>query len=309
MQFQVKTAKRQPIKQSPLYGAEGQAVISNNKDGLRQDNVYPDLKIISGDEFHEKFGNTRQGWDKAVYSDNTLVNMVGKSYSVLSNQNFFGEIEKQLKANDINVMTRSINRDNRAFNVDHILSDDRYAVIIKNSKDEIRPMMSFTTSYDGSTKTQGHFGLFRKVCNNGAHIAQSEIGFSLKRRGDLEYVVIGEVEKLITKFMDNEFYEIKKKFEVLAEKPIVNLGEYVKMVCHETEIFKFEKSDENEAASKTAETVMGIIRNEARLLGESNSLWLGYNAFNQVLHNSKKGFQAAYNWDAKLFDFHMELAN
>ena len=298
-----------PLKMVAPRGAEGQALINNNASGLRQDNIYPELKVLQGDEFVEKFGKTRQGWEKAIYSGGALVNLVGKNYSILSNENFFGEIEKQLKDKDIKVMTRSINRDNRAFCMEQILSDDRYSVTVKNSKDEIRPMLSFTTSYDGSTKTQGHFGIFRKVCNNGAHISQSEIGFSLKRRGDLEYVVIGEVEKLIQKFMDNEFYEIRKKFEVLAETPISNLKDYVKMVCHETEIFKFEKSEENESPSKTAEKVIEIMLKESKMLGESNSLWLGYNAFNQVLHNSKKGFQAAYNWDAKLFDFHMELTN
>jgi len=307
MQMQIKVAKKQPIKQSPLYGAEGKAVIANNKDGLRQDNVYPTLEIKDASEVFG--GPTRKGWDKAIISNGTLVNLVGKSYSVLSNQNFFGEIEKQLKDKDIQVMTRAINRDDRAFCVDHILADDRYAVIVKNGMDEIRPMMSYTTSYDGSTKTQGHFGFFRKVCANGLHVATSEIGFSMKRRGDLEYVVIGEVEKLIKKFMDNEFFEIKRKFEVLAETPITNVGDYVKMVCNETGIFQFEKSEENEAASKNAETVIEIIRREAKMLGAEPNLWIGYNGFNNILHGKmKKTFNSQYDWDTKLFDYNMELA-
>jgi hypothetical protein len=206
-------------------------------------------------------------------------------------------------------MTRAINRENRAFCVDHILADDRYAVIVKNGMDEIRPMMSYTTSYDGSTKTQGHFGFFRKVCNNGLHVATSEIGFSMKRRGDLEYVVIGEVERLIQKFMDNEFFEIKKKFEVLAETPITNIGEYVKMVCDETGIFQFEKSEENDAASKNAETVIDIIRRESKMLNTEPNLWIGYNGFNNILHGKmKKTFNSQYDFDSKLFDYNMELA-
>jgi len=301
--------KKMPLKVAAPRGAEGQALIANNQDGLRCDNVYPELKIISGKEFTDKFGKTRKGWDKAIVSNNTLVNMVGKDYSILSNENFFGEIEKQLKENDIKVLKRSINRDDRAFAVDHILNDDRYAVIVKNGNDKIRPMLSFTTSYDGSTKTQGRFGFFREVCQNGLFTITSEIGFSMKRRGDLEYIVIGEVEKLIQKFMDNEFYEIKKKFEVLAETPIKNLGEYVKIVCKETNIFQFEKSKENVAPSKTAETVIALIKHEAKLLNTDSNLFLGYNAFNNVLHNKmKKTFNSQYDWDVKLFNHHMELA-
>jgi hypothetical protein len=298
-----------PLKMVSPRGAEGQAMIKHDQNGMRQDSIYPELKVISGDEFVEKFGKTRQGWDKAVYSGGSLVNLVGKSYSVLSNENFFGEIEKQLEDKDIKVITRSINRDNRAFCRDHILADDRYSVIVKNSKDEIRPMLSFTTSYDGSTKTQGRFGFFRKVCNNGLFTTTSEIGFSIKRRGDLEYIVIGEVEKLIQKFMDNEFFEIKKKFEVLAETPILDLSKYVKMVCNETNIFQFEKSKENESPSKTAETVISLIKYEAKLLNTESNLFLGYNAFNNVLHNKmKKTFNSQYDCDVKLFNHHMELA-
>ena len=305
--MQEKRKKQPPLKQSRLYGAEGQAVISNNQHGLRQDDVYPELQIIEGEEFTNKFGRTKTGWDKAIYSNNTLVNIVGRNYSVLSNQNYFGEIEKQLKEKDINTMIRAVNRDNRAFCVDHILADDRYAVIVKNGKDEIRPMMSYTTSYDGSTKTQGHFGFFRKVCGNGLHVATSEIGFSLKRRGDLDYIVIGEVEKLIEKFMDNEFYEIKKKFEVLAETPLKDVSGYVKMVCDKTGIFQFEKSEENKEPSKMAETVIQLIKREAKQLDVEPNAWLGYNGFNSVIHDMKKTFNAQFGWDSKLFDYNMEL--
>jgi hypothetical protein len=307
--MQIKVAKRQPIKQAPLYGAEGQAVISNNKDGLRQDNVYPELKVISGDEFTEKFGKTRKGWNKAIYSNGTLVNLVGKDYGVLSNIDFFGEIENKLLEKDIRVMTRAINREDRAFAVDHILSDDRYVINVKNGMDSIRPMLSFTTSYDGSTKTQGFWGFFRTVCQNGLHVSQSEIGFSLKHTGNIVNLVMPGIDSLIEKFMDNEFFSLKRKFEILAETPIKDLGEYVKMVCNETGIFQFEKSEENDAASKHAENVINTIRREAKLLNVEPNAWLSYNSFNAYIHSSKKGFQTAYNLDAKLFDFHMELAS
>lgn len=303
-------AKRQPaLKMTNLSGAEGKALIKKNADGLRQDDVYPELKVIQGKEFVDKFGPTRSGWEKAIYSGGTLVNMVGKSYGVLPNLDFFGNIENQLLEKDIKVLTRAINRDNRAFAVDHILSDERYHVNVKNGKDEISPMISFTTSYDGSTKTQGHFGFYRKVCDNGLHVATSKVGFSLKHRGNILELVLPEINLLLEKFMDNEFYEIKRKFEVLAEKPIANLRDYVELVCKETEIFKFAKSDENPDPSKNAEMVIEVVRREAKLLGEQPNMWLLYNGFNNILHGKlKKTFTSQYDWDAKLLDFSMELA-
>lgn len=307
--MQVRKLKTPPLKMAAPVSAEGKALINNNADGLRYDDVYPELKVISGDDFKEKFGPTRQGWDKAIYSSGTLVNIVGKSYGVLPNIDFFGQIENKLAEKDIRVMTRAINRDNRAFAVDHILSDDRYHVNVKNSKDEIRPMLSFTTSYDGSTKTQGHFGFYRKVCDNGLHVATSQIGFSLKHRGNIVEVVVPEIEILIQKFMDNEFYELRRKFEVLAERPITNIEDYVELVCAKTEIFQFQKSEENEDPSKNAEIVIQTIKREAKLLNETPNHWIGYNAFNGILFNKmKKGFTSQYDWDAKLFDFNMELA-
>ena len=301
--------KAAPLKMGGLYGAEGKALITKNADGFRQDDVYPTLEVITGSDFETKFGPTRQGWDKAIYSGGTLVNLVGKGYGVLPNIDFFGQIENKLAEEDIRVMTRAINRDNRAFAVEHILSDERFHINIKNGMDEIKPMLSFTTSYDGSTKTQGHFGFHRKVCDNGLHVSTSEIGFSMKHRGNIIEVVIPEIALLIEKFKNNEMYELKRKFEILAETPITNIGDYVRMVCKETEIFQFEKSEENEAASINAETVIDTIRRESKMLNADSSLWLGYNAFNNLLHGKmKKSFTSAYATDSKLFDFHMELA-
>jgi hypothetical protein len=89
----------------------------------------------------------------------------------------------------------------------------------------------------------------------------------------------------------------------------LDLSKYVKMVCNETNIFQFEKSKENESPSKTAETVISLIKYEAKLLNTESNLFLGYNAFNNVLHNKmKKTFNSQYDCDVKLFNHHMELA-
>lgn len=319
---------KMPLKVAAPRGAEGQALIANNQDGLQQDNLFVPTEVKwckdHENKLYDKDGkeigseiipgfmpySTRKGWDKGIFSNGKLVNLVASGYGHLDNLHFFGEVENKLLEKDIKVLTRYVNRDDSAFAADYILNDDRFVVNVKNSKDELRPMMTFTNSYDGSTKTQGHFGFFRKVCNNGLHVATSEIGFSLKHRGNIVQLVLPEIELLIEKFLDNEYYEIRKKFEVLAEKPIKNLYEYVEFVCAKTEIFKFQKSEENEEPSKKAESVVDIIRREARLLGEEPNAWLGYNSFNNVLFNNmKKGFNAQFNSDKELFEATMQYVN
>jgi len=240
--------KAAPLKMGGLYGAEGKALITKNADGFRQDDVFPSLEIIQGAAFTEKFGKTKKGWKKGIVSNGVLVNLVGEGYGVLPNIDFFGEIENKLLECDVKTMVRAINRDDSAFAVEHILSDDRYVVNVKNGMDKISPMLSFTTSYDGSTKTSGSFGYHRRVCDNGLHVSSTEIGFNMKHRGNIIEVVIPEIDLLIQKFMDNEFFSLNRKFEVLAETTIKNLGDYVKLV-----IMYIEKSEENIRCEKCGE--------------------------------------------------------
>lgn len=296
-----------PLKMESPRGAEGKALINYDQNGMRCDNIFLPNEMRPASEVINV--PLRSGWDNCIVSNGKVVNIVSKSYGHLPNQEFFGKIQDKLKEKDINVLTRSINRDDRAFAVDHILADDRYAVTIKTGDDEIRPMISFTNSYDGSTKTQGHFGFYRKVCNNGLHVSTSQIGFSLRHRGNIIEIVVPEIELLLERFMSNEYYEIKKKFEILAESPIKNIKDYVQMVCKETELFKYEKSDENKEPSKNAEIVIETILREAKKLKEEPSLWIGYNSFNNILHGKlKKSFNSQYDWDAKLFDHHLKMA-
>ncbi len=288
-------------------GSEGKALISKNEAGLRQDNVFVSNEVKMCKDIFDF--PTRKGYEKAIFSNGKLVNMVGASYGHLPNLNFFGVIENQLLEADIKVMTRSINRDDRAFSVEHILNDERYAVHVKNSNDTIMPMLSFCNSYDGSAKTQGRFGYFRTVCENGNYVSKTEIGFSMKHRGDIEEIVIPKIATLIQQFMDNEYYTILKKFEVLAECPIKNVKDYVKLICDKTGIFQFEKSKENSDPSLNAQIVIDTINAEARMLKTDANLWLGYQGFNAVLFKKmSKSFNTGYNIDAQLFELALEMA-
>jgi hypothetical protein len=253
---------------------------------------------------------TRKGLEKVVISEGSIVNVVSNSYGHLPNEQFFVEVERKLIDADINYDIRSINRENRSFAVDYILNDESLHINIKNGMDKIKPMLRFTNSYDGSAKTSGHFGFFREVCSNGLHVAHSEIGFSVKHRGDIAEIVLPEISGLVRTFMNNEFYELQRKFEVLAETQVSNIQDFVKSVCAKTALFQFEASEKNPDPSLNARLVMDIINRESSVLNTRPNLWLGYNAFNEVLHNKlKKGFEAQKQTDSKIFSHILEMAN
>jgi hypothetical protein len=301
---------KQPIMKTTFSGAEGQSLIANLQAGIQNDNLYVANSIVKAADVCNL--PTRSGYDQAIISGGEIVNWVGKNYGHLSNLHFFGEMEKKLLETDINVLTRSFNRKNRAFAADYILNDDSFHIDMKVGKksDIIRPMISLTNGYDGSTQVMGRFGFYREVCKNGMHVLTSEIGFKTRHTGNIMEVVMPQMDVLIQTFMNNQFFELKKKFVVLAETPITDIKNYVRMTCADLGIFKYEKSEENEEASSNAVAVMETITKECRALDIKPNMFIGYNAFNFVLHNKmKKGFNSGYDMDAKLFDYNYEMAS
>jgi len=285
----------------------GAAVMLKDLNNLRNDDIFVLNEVR---KFKDVTGiNSRKGLDNVILSDGKIVNVVSNSYGHLPNQIFFAQVENMLLEANISTVTRSINRENRSFAVDHILNDDSLAITVKNGMDELRPMLRFTNSYDGSTRTSGHFGFFRKICSNGLHIAHSQIGFNIKHRGEIAEVVMPNIKYLIAKFMNNEYFELKRKFEVLAEKRIDNIEEYVKLTCEDLKLFMYESSEKNPAPSLNARTVIEIINRESQILNTAPNMWHLYNAFNEVIHDKlKKSFQNQRDTDTKLFNYTLELA-
>jgi len=272
----------------------------NFLNNLRQDNVFVtnevvDLKKLTGIE-------GRQGLDKAIISNGKLVNVVSNNFGHLPNEVFFKEFENKLTDANINYVTQSINKADRSFAVDYILNDDSYAVTIKNGTDKIKPMIRAVNPYDGSGPTTGYLGFFREICTNGLHVSVANISFKVRHNKGNTEVVIENIAEIVKKFMDNEFYSINRKFEVLAERPIEDLSKFVKFIAGEASLFKYEKSEKNPEPSKNAQLVIDTINREANILGTSPNLWLGYNAFNEWIHGrEKRTFANQKDMDGRLF--------
>lgn len=275
---------------------------------LQNDNVFVKSQIVPMNAITDL--SSRKGLDNVIISENQIVNFVSKSYGHLPNEVFFIEVEEMLILADIRYKTRSINRENRSFAVDYILNDDRYSVNVKNSNDIIRPMLRFTNSYDGSCKTSGTFGFFREVCSNGLHTAKTGVGFSLRHSGNIQQVVLPAITDTIYNFLDNEFYEVRRKFEVLADFTIADPAEIVKRIADETKLFKFESSDKNPLPCLNARTILETIEREQKIFKEDVNAWNVYNAFNELLHNKlRKTFDQQQKTDMQLFNAVLELVN
>jgi hypothetical protein len=191
----------------------------------------------------------RKGYEQVVISDGEIVNVVSNAYGHLPNEKFFLVVEEKLIDAGVQYDTRSINRNNRSFAVDYILNDDRYNIVVANGKDIIKPMLRFVNSYDGSSKTSGHFGYFRQVCTNGLHVAETKMSFSVKHKGSICEFVLPEIQMLVNEFLNNEYYTLKPKAEFLSGAIISDVQKFVKQVCEDTAVFKYEKSDKNPDAS------------------------------------------------------------
>ena len=273
---------------------------------LQQDEIFVPSEMKSLRSLTQM--ESRRGLENAIISNGKIVNVVSNSYGHVPNELFFKKAEEMLTDARLNYQKRTINRNDRSFITDFII-DDNNQFSVKNEKDLILPMLRFKNSYDGSEKTSGHFGFYREVCSNGLHVSQAEIEFSIKHSKNNTDLIMPRLNNLFDKFLDNEFYTITKKFDRMREFEIIDTKEFVKEILESTKLFRYECSDKNNDPSKKSREILEILDNEALLLDEKPNLWIGYNAFNQMLHNTlKKSFSQQERLDKKLFDVVYEMA-
>jgi len=273
---------------------------------LQQDEIFVPSEMKSLKSLTQM--ESRRGLENVIVSNGKIVNVVSNSYGHVPNELFFKKAEKMLTDAGLNYQKRTINRNDRSFITDFII-DDKSQFSVKNGKDLILPMLRFKNSYDGSEKTSGHFDFYRKICSNGLHVSQAEIEFSIKHSKNNTDLIMPGLNNLFDKFLDNEYYTIIQKFDTMKNIRILDTKEFVKAILDCTKLFRHECSDKNSDPSKKSREVIKILNYEALLLHEEPNLWLGYNAFNAVLHNTlKKSFSQQERLDKKLFNEIYEMA-
>jgi hypothetical protein len=250
---------------------------------------------------------TTKGLCVGIVSNEKLVNVVSGQYGLLRNEDYFTKVFEELDIANISYDYRSINHDNRRFALDIILTDESYAWSSKGG-DEITPFLRFINSYDGSEKTCGTIGFFRKVCQNGMHLnVDTKIGFSIKHTGNMTSLVMPNLQHILHRFMDNDFFAVKRKFEVMCERKAS--AKEIEEIVRLSKIWMWEKSVKNDEPSLNSRNAIDIMEFEAIELGVEPNLFMAYNAVQNVLHNKlKKSFSQQSEIDKRLFQTAFEMA-
>ena len=206
------------------------------------------------------------GITHAILSNGKIVNIVSDNYGFISNKDFFGRFESILQAEHIGYTAKYKNINDCQFTVDYLL-DGHFNVnekATKYLKDEIKPKIRLTNSFDGKVKLAGYFGFFRQVCENGLHVMRDELAFSVRRNAGNIGLVFPNMRDMLESYKANEMVSIIRKFEDLSNLQIKprDLQDVLKDIATTTKVFQFEKSAKNAEPSLNAEFVLNVVARE-----------------------------------------------
>jgi len=300
----------------------------------QNDNVFGSVEMVDTKDF---FGGREVAskMDKVIISNNRVVHACSPSYGLLPNQDFFGKMEEELVLEGLQFKTRSFNHNDSRFSVDYILDDDSKIITVNDQRnngidDTIVPMIRLTNSYDGSLKTAGYLGFFRKICHNGMHMTTTQLEFKVKHTKGKMKLFIPNIEQLVQSFLSNEMFSIQDKIQKMQthfidEKQIEN---WIKELAKQDRVW-IDNSEENylkrlqkaEQSGKdiskvspakdspNIETAKSILIRDAETTGVEPNAWLLYSAFNEFIHsNTSQVFTNQKELDTKVFNSIAEIA-
>lgn len=300
----------------------------------QNDNVFGSVEMVDTKDF---FGGREVAskMDKVIISNNRVVHTCSPSYGLLPNQDFFGKMEEELVLEGLQFKTRSFNHNDSRFSVDYILDDDSKIITVNDQRnngidDTIVPMIRLTNSYDGSLKTAGYLGFFRKICHNGMHMTTTQLEFKVKHTKGKMKLFIPNIEQLVQSFLSNEMFSIQDKIQKMQthfidEKQIEN---WIKELAKQERVW-IDNSEENylkrlqkaeqsgkeiskvspAKESPNIETVKSILIRDAETTGVEPNAWLLYSAFNEFIHsNTSQVFTNQKELDTKVFNSIAEIA-
>ena len=300
----------------------------------QNDNIFGSVEMVDTKDF---FGGREVAskMDKVIISNNRVVHTCSPSYGLLTNQDFFGKMEEELVLEGLQFKTRSFNHNDSRFSVDYILDDDSKIITVNDQRnngidDTIVPMIRLTNSYDGSLKTAGYLGFFRKICHNGMHMTTTQLEFKVKHTKGKMKLFIPNIEQLVQSFLSNEMFSIQDKIQKMQthfidEKQIEN---WIKELAKQDRVW-IDNSEENylkrlqkaEQSGKdiskvspakdspNIETVKSILIRDAETTGVEPNAWLLYSAFNEFIHsNTSQVFTNQKELDTKVFNSIAEIA-
>ena len=300
----------------------------------QNDNVFGSVEMVDTKDF---FGGREVAskLDKVIISNNKVVHTCSPSYGLLANQDFFGKMEEELVLEGLNFKTRSFNHNDSRFSVDYILNDESKIITVNDQRnngidDTIVPMIRLTNSYDGSLKTAGYLGFFRKICHNGMHMTTTQLEFKVKHTKGKMNLFIPNIEQLVQRFLSNEMFFIQDKIQKMKTHFIdeKQIESWIKELAKQDRVWA-DNSEENflmrlrEAEesgedlskvipakqSQNIEIVKNILIRDAETTGVEPNAWLLYSAFNEFIHSStSQSFTKQKELDTRVFNSVAEIA-
>ena len=301
---------------------------------IQNDDVFGSVEMFDTKDF---FGGREiaSKMDKVIISNNKVVNTCSSSYALLDNQDFFGRMEEELALEGLKYQTRSFNHNDSRFSVDYILNDESKLITVNDQKnngidDTIVPMIRLTNSYDGSLKTAGYLGFFRKICHNGMHMTTTQLEFKVKHTKGKMNLFIPNIEQLVQRFLSNEMFFIQDKIQKMKTHFIdeKQIESWIKELAKQDRVW-VDNSEENylmrlrEAEesgedlskvipakqSQNIEIVKNILIRDAETTGVEPNAWLLYSAFNEFIHSStSQVFAKQKELDTRVFNSVAEIA-
>ena len=302
---------------------------------VQDDNIFGQVEMLKTSDF---FGGKEVAskMSNVIVSNDKVVHFCSPTYGLLDNKQFFGKMENELIEEGIGYKRRSFNHNDSRFSVDYVLDDDSKVIVVNDQKqsgvdDTLVPMIRLTNSYDGSAKTAGYLGFFRKVCHNGLHMTTTQLEFKVKHtKGNME-LFIPNIEQLVKRFLDNEVYSIKDKIEKMKtflidekqiEKWIKDLAKQERVWVDNGEKRYLERLDKATKEGKDLSKVVGasespnvgivrdILLRDANNTGVEPNAWLVYSAFNEFIHaNTNPVFEKNKDVDTRVFNSVAQLVS
>ena len=300
----------------------------------QNDNIFGSVEMVDTKDF---FGGREiaSKMDKVIISNNRVVHACSPSYGLLTNQDFFGKMEEELVLEGLNFKTRSFNHNDSRFSVDYILNDESKIITVNDQRnngidDTIVPMIRLTNSYDGSLKTAGYLGFFRKICHNGMHMTTTQLEFKVKHTKGKMKLFIPNIEQLVQRFLSNEMFFIQDKIQKMKthfidekqiESWIKELAKQDRVWADNSEenyLMRLRKAEESgkdiskvvpAKESPNIEIVKNILIRDAETTGVEPNAWLLYSAFNEFIHsNTSQVFTNQKELDTSVFNSVAEIA-
>lgn len=238
--------------------------------------LLPGFQTTSENEY-SIVGTIAPGEKKLLYT-------CSKVYNLISNQELFLPIEEALHAKGISFNATYSHTSHQKFYADYVLVDT--AQFVGKEVDTIMPKFQIQHSYDGGTKFNVIFGIFRLVCSNGLTVplkGAERLAFNVTtKHTDALGIVVQDFMIHLNKFvLAWNTKHVASRFVEMTERSIESVQDRINEVAAATLFPK-----------RLIPDTLDIVERERKILGyDKPNEWLVYNALNEVLFSTRSIMQ------------------